>query len=360
MAQTLAELHAQHPYDKRERSWYMRSRDVSLDEAVAFGANLHLLDNPLEYLDSLNKDDFATANAIRRALLFLPPEVVIENYGTDVALWASVSSNIGGDEKEIYQELQDNHGYDVSSLEAARNWEWVHTYHNDVQHVIGQYALMQSLRLGVLDTVDLPNILQASARDGVELGASRVEDYALAPIEANYNSYYHGGRVKQWGGNFSETLRYNGWLDTPAGFTLTYKGVPNAMGGLAMYGNDELMLYQMQGVRGTRLDPTKSIYDKERAVGTVSSRGLAPIDWQKVMVEVTEDIARQNGIRRIGIQAAKNNVWIKERMSGDTEPHLPIDNAIRAYDVPAERLGFGKSAEDKRDNWHRDVSVEDI
>lgn len=355
MTLTLSELHTQYPYDRDERVWINRT---PLSEATALGDELHLAQDPIDYLATIQERSYAEAADIRKALFLLPPSVVIENYGVDVALWASISSSLQGENDDFNKELEEAHGYDIARLDVARNWEWSDSMRTDTKKVLGQYGLIQSLRAEVLENVDLPAILASSTRDGVELSAKRIDDYAVIPIEADYNWYYHGGAVKGWSEDISETVGYGMWLDTPAGFALTYKGLPNAMAGLAMNKTDEVMLYQMQGVQAVKLDPTKSRYDSERKIGKISSRGLVPIDWQKVLVEVTETIARQSTASSIGIQAAKNNVWIKKFMASDTEPHLPLDQAVKAYDVPAKRLGFRRSATDKRQNWHRPVQAE--
>jgi len=354
MSESLADLHARYPYDRDERYW-QGSR--SLEEAIAIAGDLHLQPDPLTYLDAIREQDHGHAIAVNDALLFLPPEAVIENFGEEVGLWTSLASSISGDNKAINAVLAEKYAYDLDDLEIARGWVWRHGFSASPKQTLAQYGLMQSMKQDVLARVDLSRIVYESAKDGIKLSESRIADYTIEPIEVErYNSYYDGGQVKGWDLDRSKAIGYDSWLDAPTGFALMYKGVPNAMAGLAMSELDEVMVHQLQGVQRKRVDLTKSSYSDDFVIGTVSSRGLYPLDWQKTLVTVAEHIAIETGATRAGILAAKNNVWIRPRMPSDTEPHLPIDKAIQAYDEPARRLGYEKDSSDKKDNWHKRVA----
>jgi hypothetical protein len=353
MKESVADLHARHPYDKDERYW---DHYLSLDEAIAAAGDLHTQDDPLTYLDTLKESDSRRAHAINKALLFLPPQVVIDSLGDEIGLWTSLSTSLQRENDAINSALHDSRGYNITDLEIARGWNWrKSSFSSSVKPILAQYGLMQAMRDGITEQVDLPAILQNSAKPGIVLSASRIDDYSTIPIEADeYNSYYDGGSVKGWGEDEDKKIKYTSWIDTPTGFALTYKGAPNAMAGLAMNGLSEIMIHQLQGVQARKIDPTKSYYSGERIVGKVSSRGLMPIDWQKVMVAINEQVAQSMDLPRVGIQAAKNNVWTKKRLPRDEEPHLPIDRAIKAYDEPAERLGYARDI-DKREDWHKEL-----
>lgn len=353
MKKSLAELHQLHPYDQDERYWY---GPVSLEDTIALAGNLHEQDDPISYLDDIRKEDYGKATAINRALLFLPPEVVAQELGVDVALWAAISAPIAGDSNALNEVLHDTYGYNIEDIEIANNWEWVNgRLRRSVRRILAQYSLMQAMRADAPGQVDLPAILSASARDGMELSRARLSDYQLIPIEADYNSYYQGGRVKGWDDDLERKLSYDSWLDSPSGFALTYKGVPNALVGLSIGNKDELMIEQLQGVRANRIDPLQSRYAKERVVGKVASRGLMPLDWQRVMVESAEQIAQNLAIPVVGIRAGKNNVWTTRILPREEAPHLTLEQAERAYDVPAARLGY-KKASNAQDNWHKKVA----
>jgi hypothetical protein len=352
MKESLSELYVRHPFDHDERYWRGKK---SLEETIASAADLHLLEDPIQHLEELHVKDFHAANDINDALLGLPPEAVIHSLGDEIALWSSLTSSISGDNDKMNKALEEVSGHSAENLEIARGWNWRQergTSHR-IKAVLAQYGLMQSLGSGVVEDIDLPAILHASVREGVELSAKRIEDYELIPIEtARYNSYYDGGSVKGWETDKEKRVAYDTWLDSPSGFGLLYKGMPNAMAGIAMKGLDEVLLHQIQGVQAHRIDPTQSAYSDGYDLGRISSRGLAPLDWQKVLVTINEQIAGTLGHEKTGILAAENNVWIKKRMSRDTEPHLPIEKAIQAYDVPAQRLGYTRGTEQKP-NWHK-------
>lgn len=318
--------------------------------------NVYLQDDPVRYLDDLLTNDYPQASAIRDSLLFLPPKVLINELGSDIAAWTSVSTAVSGMNDELNEELEHAAGYKMDDLEVARSWEWRQHMRILGKPILAQYDLMQHMRSDLLQEVDLPKLLHTSAKQDVTISDSRIKDYELIPLEADpYTTYYSGGRVKDWSGDKTETLAYHLWLDAPTGFALTYKGMPNAMGGVAMYGTDELTMYQLQGVQGKRIDPSKSEHAKDRFTGIVKARGLAPFDWQKLMVGVTEQLAGAIGLGSVSLQSGKNNVWTQKRMPNDTEPHLPIETAKKIYDETAIRLGYTKQTGDTRGNWHKPV-----
>jgi hypothetical protein len=351
MAESLAQLYTRHPFDSDEKYW--RS-SVSLEDAVHAAGDVHLQPDPIDYLETIREDDSSCSSAITEALLSLPPEVVIEQLGEEIALWASLSNSVMGDDEKINSALAKMRGITIEDLEIAQGWSWRKDgFDRDPKRVLAQYGLMQSMKDGVVDRVDLPAILENSARPGITLSNSRIDDYALTPIETDtYNWYYDGGHVKGWGVDTERSISISSWLDTPTGFALTYKGVPNAMAGLAMNGLNEIMLHQIQGIQIDRVDLTKSVYSEEHYVGKISSRGLMPLDWQKVLVQINEHIAELLDKNNTAIQSAANNVWIHKRFPKDTEPHLPYEKAINAYDVPAERLGYTRAVDGQK-NWHK-------
>ncbi len=358
---SVAELHAQYPYDRSERWW---SYNTSLEESIAMAENLHEQPDMVAYLDSMlndihtegDSDGYTRAKAICRALLFLPPEVVYENFGHELAVWASVNTPIMGESDGVNKVLTDRGGYDTDDLEISRLWQWNNHHNSHGKPILSNYQLMQSIKNGALDNIDLPNLLETNAKPDINLSQKRLADYALLPVELEedgYNTLLKGGWTREWTRRVAGDIRYDIWMDAPIGIILAYKGLPNAIAGLAMRGTDEIMMYQVQGIRGKRIDPSKSAYDDNYVKGEAKSRGLMPIDWQKLLVEVTGAIGENAGARNIGIQAGKNNVWAKGDEGDDH--YLSPDNAERCYDTPAKRLGFTKHPSDQEDNWHKAI-----
>src|SRR5664279_2284738 len=319
---------------------------------------LHTQDDPVQYLDDLREKDHMAAHAVNKSLQFLPPKVLLQNFGAEVGVWSSVNTAIMHDNDGVNAALRDDAGYNLDDLETARIWEWQKVYGSSGKNILAQYALMQGMKGDLLDQVDVPELLTECAGPGVELSQKRIDQYELAPLELDkLNVWDLGGYAKGWDREISDRLAYFLWLDAPIGYALMYKGLPNAMGGIAMRGTSELMIHQLQGVKAKTIDQTKSTWrPKERYPGSVSSRGLMPLDWQKFMVGVNEQIAKHLGLQTTGIQSGENNVWTKRILPRETEPHLTVESAQRSYDVPAQRFGYERNPDDDdRNNWHKPV-----
>ena len=345
---SLGELHDIHPHDENQMYWH---GPETLEQAISLAGDLHTATDPIAHLDAIREKDYGHGLAINQALRFLPPEIVVDKLGEDIAFWTSASTGTMGQNDPINEALWRLRGYDIDDLEIARGWNWRQRYSRDIKSILAQYHLMQSLKHGVLDDVDLPEALGTSVRDGVKLSSDRLKDYDVVSVQADeYNNYYDGGIVSIWNGK-KPNLYFNIWLDSPVGFVLTYKGMPNAVAALAMRGPDTVMVHQLQGIRGNKLDPTASRYASEAVIGRTSARGLAPFDWQKVMVTITEQIVAKHGANVAAIQSAANNVWTRERMPSDKEPHLPLEAAVLIYDQLAARLGYSKDLTESDANW---------
>lgn len=238
MPQSVVELHATYPYDRDEKAW---NGQVPFDTAAELAGDLHLQEDPLAYLETIAENDYVKGSAINHSLLLLPPRVLLDNFGEEVAVWTSVNAHIMGDNEEINTVLKNEAGYDITDLEAARLWSWQKHFRSGAREIIAQYRLMRLMREGLVDQVDLPKILIRCALGGIALSSSRIDQYGLIPIEIDHvSSNQFGGGVKNWYGERGDNLAYHMYLDVPTGFALTYKGLPNAMGGVAMNGTDEL------------------------------------------------------------------------------------------------------------------------
>lgn len=349
---SVAELYSDHPFDHEERYW---PYNVSLNDSIVRAEELHIQEDPVAYLDELLDSDRSRAMDINNALLALPPKAILDNFGTEAAIWASSNATMEGESNALNSVLESQAGINKTDLETSRLWQWNKHYNSKGKPIVATYQSIQDVKDGALDKIDLEKLLVHSTRPGVTLSAKRLADYALTPITLErYNTWSPGGWVKEWTKDVSETLRYDMWLDAPVGYALTYKGLPNAMAGIAMRGQDELMMYQIQGVRGNRLDPTASRYSKERVIGKVNSRGLAPLDWQGLLVSTAESLAQNRGAKYLGIQAGKNNYWVKPHRH-DEEAHISLETAERTYDSTAQRLGFEINPEDPKGNWCKEI-----
>lgn len=350
MPPSVAELYAAHPFDHNERYWPCQ---YSTGEAAAAANELHIQADPVAYLDGLLTSNPTQATMINRALTHLPAEVVYASYGADVAVWTVSNTGIDGLSKELDTVLEDA-GYNLTDLSACQSWQYRKHHSMSGAAILAQYTLMQSIKHSLLPAINLPQIIAANAAPDVGLKPKHIDRYSLMPLETKrYNEYWDGGSVKGWDGPDQDVI-YEMWLDTPIGFTLLYKGLPNAIAGIAMHGDKELMIYQLQGVRGTVVDREQSVFSSDRYIRRTSSRGLCMLDWRKVIVHIAEEIGKVVQAEQVGIQAGKNNVWTKPRMK-DPLPHLTFDEASRLYDHIARRMGFSKTMQDTKGNWHKSL-----
>ncbi len=347
---SLAELRQQYPTVDRV---YGQSPPLSIDGIAKLAPNLHLVDDRIEYLDGIRAEDYGRALTISEVLREIPPEAVVDHIGEDVAAWLSIGSVVQGHNDAINRVLESKLGYDIGALNTARLWYWRKLGARPTKHVLAEYGLMQSMRHGALDSIDLPQLLHDNAIKDVELGAARISNYELAPLELNSDGERIVGTPKNFNTRPSEGIWYDVYLDAPTGFMVTYKDVPHAMAAVAMETPVELMIHQLQGVNPKRIDTT--LPRGEQIIGNISARGLAPLDWRKMMVDISEQLALQNNATSLGIQAGENNSWRRQGSDG-SDPHMTKEDGERSYDAPARRLGFMLKQDDPVGNWHRDIS----
>ncbi len=348
MSASVAELFEQHPFDPNERRWWS---DKSLEEAISSADELHLQEDSFTYLENVVAEDKSKAKDICDVLLELPPEAIIDNYGYKAAVWV-ILKDFHDDADKFKAVLQEKYGFDYDQLDAAQGWEWRQTMAGNATSVFAHFTLMQAMKNGLPESVDVPKLVTESALDGVKISAKRADDYALVPvIPDEYGHYTDGGYIREWAPkDATEDKAYYIWLDTPSGFVLTYKSVPNAVGGYALNSSNQLDLHQIQGVTGKYVDHSKEKYEAGRLHGKVAARGLAPLDWRKLIVKINEEIAQAQDIPQTGILAAENNPWTRKIWPKTGEVHLPIDQAKKNYDETATRLGYVPDGT-HRNNW---------
>ncbi len=190
------------------------------------------------------------------------------------------------------------------------------------------------------EPVDIAGLLDSCKKDGVELSERRRKDYSLVRLKPKDGE--PDGYERKWGCHrMGDPIFYGVYLDTPFGFGLLYRGEPNAIVGFDVPDPDVLMVCQLQGTRA-------KLVDRHRIIGYKHARGLALIDWQKLLVSYAEGFARGHGIKELGIQSGRKNYWTKE--SYDGEIHISPERALVVYDGAAARLGFGQKADG---NWYR-------
>lgn len=323
-----------------------------LDEYLAHIEPLANQDDPVAYIDHLHEQDRELWFSIGSVIVNMGPDTILEQYGHEMLAWAAINATFKKDGDAMKVVLENEAGYDLDLLEKNRLYIWQNGVSSAGKHLLKNYRLNRSLMLGSLETIDLCAILAGSARQDVELSENRINDYSLSATTTQKD--YERGYTQNAHEDFEPNIKYPTYLDSPYGFILNYKGRPNAIAALGITKDDELMIYQIQGVRGYEYDPNKRRREEGFIKRILNSRGLTPLDWHKVIVEATTEIALQNGLEKIGIQAGKNNYWARHVEPNETQPHLSAEAATKAYDTPARRLGFERDT-GYYGNWHKAV-----
>jgi hypothetical protein len=262
----------------------------------------------------------------------LPPTVLHEELGESALFWTWVRFPYEGREK-LLKSLAKILGKDQALLKKCSKAAWTILDSNKASDVKSILTDIDSVNNGFLQSVDLPSLLRTCANPGVTLSDKRVGDYALVPL--NTEKHYESGYEERWGRDVHDGDRvFAVYLDTPIAMGLMYKGRPNAVVSFLPQDGKTVMIYQLQGIQQRVID-TETFDDVRR----VSSRGLAVIDWQRVLVECVRQFAVHQGYDALGIRSGHNNSWTEEQYKDGTV-HLPLEEAIARYDMVAERLGF--------------------
>lgn len=187
---------------------------------------------------------------------------------------------------------------------------------------------------GMLDDLDLTAHLGANVLPGVNLGERRLGDYSLSILEhdalvsTGYAVGFHEiSRGCVYPARLDDGNFYKIYINARKAVALNYRGVPNAVTAISM-GSTEAMVTQIQGVRAYR--------DVNMAQRRRSSRGLAPLEWSGLMVDISEDVARRLGANIISIGTADT---IK---ANHFNGNLNYERAIRIYDETASKKGYAR------------------
>ena len=325
----------QNPNNVRDLIAYDQTRYQELVHKARLLDGLVAAPNVLEFLD-----DHILLQGQRYAFDVLrdtEPEVVASEYGAEAVVWTAMQEV----EEPVFDRqtvVLQKHGYTNDLIRRACLW----TRQNEfvVPSGIGtleHYRFMKQVVTGnQFDQIDLPKLIAAAADK--PLSDEVLLRYGLLVLRSAPSFKYVDGPA-QWGINTENIV----WIDTPVGFVLTYKGEPNAIVGFAPQAQDELMIHQLQGSRPVRRSR------KTNKPKQYPSRGIMSFDWRKVMVQISGRVAIAAGFKELSIQQGARNIWCAPRFE-ETEPHLTHEQAYKAYDAQADRLGFSRGP---RGDWHK-------
>lgn len=339
----IRQLYEQNPNAKEDfiGTGYDPNYSFTLEEALKLIETSPPTDLSFSTLDSYKEN-----LKLSIVLAHIPAKEILSNFGDDVLFWTCLRYPYKRQYDILLKDIETITKRDSVLLEKAKLTAWQLLRESGTELIKKTYDLGDSIRLRIADSIDLKKLLQENAKEDAQLSEKRLADYSLHPLTTIEN-YSHGPEAKWGGRRIGNDKRYSIYLDTPYGLALTYKGEPNAVVGFFPNAIDSIIIYQLQGVRPDKLD------QKEEQIGKSSSRGLMPIDWQKLMVDVVENIAKQLGYSKIAIQSGINNSWTKPYYV-DKKIQIPLEEAVKKYDYVAKRLGFYQ-AKDK--NWYKNLNA---
>lgn len=330
-----------------DAAWY---NDSSAEQALmVFDAPADTI-SMMDYMDALQDQDPKVYHNATRLLTALPPETIYNEYGALTLAWACANAPSSGKQRELLRIAEKLAGWDQHLLEKSILWCWEKQKSHRGKDVVLQYAVGNELQKGALNAVGLQDLVKASAKPGIEISSKRAADYSLKP-QTPYDACPKGVTIESFWADESNICSPM-YLDAPHGFSLAHKGRAQAVVAFGAVGQDELMIYQLQGKRSQLIDPDKHPFDKDYVIRTLPSRGLAPLDWQRLLIEITTEFAANMGFTSIGVQAGHKNFWAHHIEPNEDRPHLSPEAAAKAYDEQADRLGFTLGEDG---NWHRQI-----
>lgn len=209
------------------------------------------------------------------------------------------------------------------------------------------YDLQKDVSSNYFKDFDLKGLLENSAREGVSLSDKKISSYDLFVLRTVNNQAE--GYASHWGERkvscSNYTKLYDLWLDAPLAVSLFYNREPNAVVSFFPFSEKTLMINQLQGVSPDKYDENKIFKGKFKA------RGLAVLDWQKFLVNIVKDVARDFNYDFVAIRGAHNHpdAFPDDYASSDD---LSFSRALKVYDGVGQRLGFKEN--DERD-WYTSV-----
>jgi hypothetical protein len=298
-------------------------------------------------LDRLAETDPAAWLARRSEIVSLAPAVISERYGNDVLVWAAANVDDELERRRLVGVLAELAGYDRVALLKAIKWSKLRYKTSRGSLVMAAYKLADAVLNDRLD-IDLPDLLRRSAAPGVDLSSKRIEEYSLLPVQAG--GMRTTGFIPETYAPVEQDTYYKSAVDGPLGYLLTWKRRPQAVVAIGASSPSEIMIYQMQGIVGKRHE---SPMPESPVIKIIKARGLAPLMWRRFLIDLVDRVGSQiTGIRTIAIQEGAQNRWTGYRTPGESEPHLSLEAAQRAYDIPAEQAGFVRGDDG---NWHREI-----
>lgn len=239
---------------------------------------------------------------------------------------------------------------DAIDLETAKMCAVQVVGRSDDQTVLRTYQLIKDMRNDMRNRtspkIDLECLILQCTKPGVELSVQRVRQYTLEVCTTD--SFFVCGYDTRWTrSSVPFEKQHEIYMDAPVGIGLLYCGKPQAVVAFTPYSHSTLMIVQLQGVRPLKRN------DQNQVVWKGHSRSLAPLDWERLLVEYTAAIANEKGFVNLGIRSAYNNKWAKPEYG--IEGPLKLEAGCRRYDELARRLRFAQNGCESQ-NWYQKMA----
>ena len=321
-------------------------RDNSVDLSP-FNQHIAGLEKPLAggiETSSINSLPLKERYCLSLVLANLPPGVIHKEFGNDVLtdIWASYPPDDDpfGKREQLALEIRKLTGMDLNVLEKARLTAWMIHSKRDTQTIFRNYGLISELSMLVNHSVDLPLLLNACAKEGIVLSRKRIPTYRLGII--NTLETFPKGYASNWEVNKpgADKKIFSFYIDSPIAVCLIYRDEPNAIAGISLKDAKTIFLPQIQGVEGFKIKGDEPL---ER----VHSRGLAVIDWERLLILIVEEVGKVMKCETMCIQSARNNEWFKANTL------VPIQRGLKRYDENADALGYKQR---KDENWYKSLT----
>jgi len=195
--------------------------------------------------------------------------------------------------------------------------------------------------------VDFDLILGYCGKNGAELPQKKCSEYTIRPINICGRDSPRGWAPNWESPEFRNNQRSGKYvqiyLDGPSGICLVYKEQPCAIVSFFPFDMETLKIVQLQGLK------PKVWNLKEQAHEPGPTKGLARLDWEKLLVEFAEAFARKQNFEYLCIQGGANNNWLTSNPK-----KLTLEKATIRYDNNAKRFGFKKRNDN---NWYKKLDA---
>ena len=315
-----------------------------LDQALDGLSSCPVTNFSVETLDLCPSDQ---VTSLSLALGHLPEKVLMNEFGRDAFVWSLINFPYMRRSAELSRFLCKTSGTNLDLLEQQRLYARNVFARSQASSVIHGYDLVSDLKNKDVSDIDLPKLLRLSTDEGAKLSNEKISRYSLAVFSPREPKLFYGYE-RTWGNEVIGNRWYTVYLDAPIGIGLMYEGIPSAVVsfGIGDESPESLMIHQLEGIRPHLLGE-KTSDGGIPVIGREQTRGLSPLDFRRLLVNLVEEIATQSGFTQVIVKSGHNNKWTREKYS-DGAVHLPLERALKIYDDTASRLKYKQRA-DK--NW---------